>query len=190
MKSGIVESNNPRLLPKRSAYPACPCQFLLSIITYILSPWYTPLTRWCFKDFWNLADNQSYSMIDKLELSYFTRPLTFRCKGTPHSSHLYDSPWQTRTADQFGVNEPLYHWAKGPCVVVFILATSLLYHSSHHKERKIIKALNFLCTDYKSAAFQAQLIAVRAFRIGLTRLELVTPRLSSVCSNHWATIPL
>ena len=114
--------------------------------------------------------------------------LLFKCLSLDF--HKWSTHGQIRTADQLGVNEPLYHWATWACVVVFILATSILYHSSFYLARKILQGTHFLWTDLQSAAFQALLIAVCAFRIGLVGLEPTTPRLSSVCSHQLSYNPV
>ena len=97
-----------------------PARILLCIITCILSPWYTPLTRWCSARFCrDWQDNQSYSMIDKLELSYYNRTLTSGAKWhlvVVTSTNTHKRIW---TADQFGVNEPLYRWAIWACLCIY-----------------------------------------------------------------------
>ena len=121
MKSGIVESNNPRLLPKRSAYPACPYQFILCISIYILSPQYNTIDQ---------------VMLCKF-LQYFGRTINLIAWLINLNSRISHDLWlsgakvhlivvismnthgQTWTADQFGVNEPLYRWAIWACSCIY-----------------------------------------------------------------------
>ena len=86
MKSGIVESNNPRLLPKRSAYPACPYQKFLVLTTTRRTP--KPVHNLCTFCF-NTHNETLLSMCDSCTGITLSTSFYRRCTSSSPWIHIY-----------------------------------------------------------------------------------------------------
>ena len=106
--------------------------------------------------------------------------IIFKCLSLEF--HKWSTHGQTRTADILCVRQTLLPTELHGHVLKYLSSQQIYYIIVLiTRKEKNYKALIFLCADFQSAYFR---FAVCAFRIGLIGLEPMTPRLSSVCSNH------